>query len=89
MAAAEEGLARWQAMTNVSSIMLMRDCLFTHSTQGERHGALVKYGQLLKQHREQLHWLEAVLTGKDHGFFNFEIEMAAELLACILTRVPS
>ncbi|KAM6507708.1 hypothetical protein FSOLCH5_012907 [Fusarium solani] len=41
--------------------------------------ALVKYGNLIRQNREQLHWLEAVLTGKDSGFCGFEINAAAEL----------
>ncbi|KAI8672808.1 Aldedh domain-containing protein [Fusarium sp. Ph1] len=44
-----------------------------------RRDALVKYGNLIRQKREQLHWLEAVLTGKDAGFCGFEINAAADL----------
>ncbi|KAI8674033.1 Aldedh domain-containing protein [Fusarium keratoplasticum] len=44
-----------------------------------RRDALVKYGNLIRQNREQLHWLEAVLTGKDAGFCGFEIDAAADL----------
>ncbi|RSL77593.1 hypothetical protein CEP51_008941 [Fusarium floridanum] len=44
-----------------------------------RRDALVKYGNLIRQNREQLHWLEAILTGKDAGFCGFEIDAAADI----------
>ncbi|RSL43739.1 hypothetical protein CEP53_011558 [Fusarium sp. AF-6] len=44
-----------------------------------RRDALVKYGNLIRQNREQLHWLEAILTGKDSGFCGFEIDAAVDL----------
>ncbi|KAH7266176.1 aldehyde dehydrogenase domain-containing protein [Fusarium solani] len=44
-----------------------------------RRDALVKYGNLIQQNREQLHWLETVLTGKDAGFCDFEVNAAADL----------
>jgi hypothetical protein len=50
--------------------------------QDAHRDALVKYGNLIRQNREQLHWLEAVLTGKDSGFCGFEINAAAELFIC-------
>jgi len=43
---------------------------------------MIKYGQLIRENREQLHWLEAVLVGKDAGFCNFEIDAAADLFTC-------
>ncbi|KAI1812447.1 aldehyde dehydrogenase [Poronia punctata] len=44
-----------------------------------RRDALIKYGQLIRNNRAQLHWLEAILTGKEIGFCNFEVDLAAEL----------
>lgn len=48
-----------------------------------RRDALVKYGDLIRQNKERLHWLEAVLVGKDVGFCNFEVEFAADLFTCM------
>lgn len=57
---------------------------FSHEPeiQDARRDALVKYGNLIRQNREQLRWLEAVLTGKDAGFCGFEISAAADLFIC-------
>ncbi|KAF4470148.1 Aldehyde dehydrogenase [Fusarium albosuccineum] len=45
----------------------------------KRRDALIAYGNLIRENREQLHWLEAVLVGKDAAFCNFEIDVAADL----------
>ena len=57
---------------------------FSHEPeiQDARRDALVKYGNLIRQNGEQLHWLEAVLTGKDAGFCGFEVNAAADLFIC-------
>ncbi|KAF9768878.1 hypothetical protein IL306_013772 [Fusarium sp. DS 682] len=53
--------------------------LWQAMTNGQKRDALIKYSQLIRENREQLHWLEAVLVGKDAGFCNFEIDAAAVL----------
>lgn len=50
--------------------------------KGQRRDVLTKYGQLIRENREQLHWLEAILVGKDAGFCNLEIDAAAGLFTC-------
>ncbi|RKL01279.1 hypothetical protein BFJ70_g790 [Fusarium oxysporum] len=50
--------------------------------KGQRRDALTKYGQLIRENWEQLHWLEAILVGKDAGSCNFEIDAAADLFTC-------
>ncbi|KAI1747965.1 aldehyde dehydrogenase [Xylaria castorea] len=44
-----------------------------------RRDALIKYGDLIRQNKQRLHWLEGVLVGKDAGFCAFEVDFAAEL----------
>ncbi|KAM5352588.1 hypothetical protein ACJ41O_005310 [Fusarium nematophilum] len=53
--------------------------LWQAMTNDQRRDALIKYGKLIRENREQLHWLEAVLVGKDAGFCNMEIDVAADL----------
>ncbi|KAF5702729.1 aldehyde dehydrogenase [Fusarium mundagurra] len=53
--------------------------LWQAMTDSQKRDALIKYSQLIRDNREQLHWLEAVLVGKDTGFCNFEIDAAADL----------
>ncbi|RYC58834.1 hypothetical protein CHU98_g7377 [Xylaria longipes] len=46
-----------------------------------RRDALIKYGDLIQQNKQRLHWLEGVLVGKDAGFCAFEVDFAAELFS--------
>lgn len=39
-------------------------------------------GELLLKHKEQLHWLDAVVTGKEYSFFSFELAGAADIFSC-------
>jgi len=50
--------------------------------KGQRRDVLTKYGPLIRENREQLHWLEAILVGKDAGFCNFEIDAATDFFTC-------
>ncbi|SMR44262.1 unnamed protein product [Zymoseptoria tritici ST99CH_3D1] len=44
----------------------------------QRREALVKYGELLREHAQAIFWLEAVLTGKARSFSAYEVDAAAE-----------
>ncbi|VUC27841.1 unnamed protein product [Clonostachys rosea] len=58
--------------------------------RGQRRNALVRFGALIRENSEQLHWLEAMLVGKDAGFRNFEVGAAADLFICeIFCPYPS
>ena len=63
--------------------------------QKERRDALLKYADLIQQHRAQIHWLEAILVGKDATFAKFEADFAVEIFTCThscvfkLFRYPS
>lgn len=48
----------------------------------ERRDRLLKYAQLIKEHAEQIHWLEAVVIGKARSFSNFEVDASAEAFIC-------
>ena len=54
----------------------------SNSLQAEQKQALLKFASLLKENQERLHWLEAVLVGKDFGFSMFECALAAEVITC-------
>ncbi|RMZ72786.1 aldehyde dehydrogenase [Pyrenophora seminiperda CCB06] len=47
-------------------------------TKRERREALVRYAQLLREHHEEIFWLEAILTGKAKSFSTYEVDAAAE-----------
>ncbi|GAB1218550.1 hypothetical protein ATERTT37_007809 [Aspergillus terreus] len=53
--------------------------LWQAMTDNQRRDALIKYSKLIRENREQLHWLEAVLVGNDASFCNMEIDVAADL----------
>ncbi|KAI9903698.1 hypothetical protein N3K66_000227 [Trichothecium roseum] len=47
--------------------------------QKAKKEALTKFASLIRANGEELHWLEAVLTGKDYGFSSWEVNAAADL----------
>ncbi|EUC27263.1 hypothetical protein COCCADRAFT_112171 [Bipolaris zeicola 26-R-13] len=49
-------------------------------SKAKRRDALLKYGKLVKDHAEQIFWLEAILVGKTRKFSMFEIDHAVEAL---------
>ncbi|KAI0467599.1 aldehyde dehydrogenase [Xylaria cf. heliscus] len=44
-----------------------------------RRDTLIKYGDVIQQNKQRLHWLEGILVGKDAGFCAFEVDFATEL----------
>jgi len=66
-------------MTNRHANCLREQC--------ERREALVRYAQLLKEHREEIFWLEAILTGKAKSFSMYEVDAAAETFICEFTDI--
>lgn len=55
--------------------------------QVEQKQALLEFASLLKENQERLHWLEAVLVGKDFGFSMFECALAADVITCTRSLV--
>ncbi|KAJ1334926.1 betaine-aldehyde dehydrogenase [Microdochium nivale] len=67
----EKGLVAWQALP-----------------QAQRSQALAKMGELLLKHQQQqLHWLDAVASGKGYNFFSFELIAVADLFTYYAARV--
>ena len=56
--------------------------------QEQRRDALVRYAALIRQNCAQLHWLEAVLVGKDATFARIEENFAAEIFTCACAPRP-
>ena len=50
--------------------------------QEQRRDALVRYAAIIKQNTAQLHWLEAILVGKDAAFAAYELNLAADVFTC-------
>ncbi|KAJ1322893.1 betaine-aldehyde dehydrogenase [Microdochium nivale] len=55
--------------------------------KAQKSQALAKMGELLLKHKEQLHWLDAVVTGKEYSFFSFELAGAADIFSYYAARV--
>jgi len=48
-----------------------------------KRAAMLKFADLLEEHREQLHWLDAIVSGKDYFFGqSIELSIGAELWRC-------
>ncbi|KAJ5638382.1 hypothetical protein N7490_008261 [Penicillium lividum] len=58
-------------------------------TERQRRDALWKYAALMRQHADELFWLEAVLTGKERGFSRFEEDKGAEEFTYFSTLIDS
>lgn len=43
---------------------------------------MTKFAALVRENKERLHWLDAVLTGKDSTFGEFEIGFVADAFDC-------
>lgn len=54
----------------------------TFQIQTGRRDALLKYAQLIREHADELYWLEAIVSGKPKSFGDFEIDMLSRHLIC-------
>lgn len=43
---------------------------------------MTKFAALVRENKERLHWLDAILTGKDSTFGGFEISFVADTFDC-------
>lgn len=64
-------------------IYSIREVPIADVRQDDQSNALLKFASLLKENQERLHWLEAVLVGKDMGFSMFECGLAVDVITCM------
>lgn len=48
---------------------------------------MTKFAALVRENKERLHWLDAVLTGKDSTIGGFEVGFVADAFDCKATAL--
>ncbi|KAF7191972.1 Aldehyde dehydrogenase 1, partial [Pseudocercospora fuligena] len=75
---ATDGFQVWQALGKVKACVPSFEAV-ANRIQQQRRAALLKYGQLIHEHADQIIWLEAVLTGKARSFSSYEVEACVDI----------